>query len=144
MRRRRFFIAASVLAGVLAVTALTGTAAARADTGTIPARGLALLMVDRPGCPYCLAWRHEILPGYADTPEGRAAPLAVVALDGPWPDGLALDRAPFLTPTFILLRDRAEIGRIEGYPGKRHFWPLVRRLLATDTALRAGSDRTRS
>lgn len=120
----------------LATTAAALLTAAAPATA-LPARGLALLMVDRPGCVWCLAFRREILPGYAARPEGRAAPLSVIAIDGPWPDGLALDRRPYLTPSFILLRDRREVARIEGYPGKRHFWPLLRDMLDRDAALNA-------
>lgn len=126
MHRRAFLTTAS------AALLIAATPAA-----ALPARGLALLMVDRPGCVWCLAFRREILPGYAANPEGRAAPLSVLDIDGPWPDGLALDRRPYLTPSFILLRDRREVARIEGYPGKRHFWPLLRDMLDRDAALNA-------
>ena len=132
--QRRFFLTAPLLAGLM-ISLSPVPAAAGSATAPLPARGLTLLMVDRPGCPYCLAFRREILPGYADHPEGRAAPLSVIPLDGPWPDGLALARSPYLTPSFILLRDRREVARIEGYPGRRHFWPLLRDMLASDAAL---------
>ena len=61
------------------------------------AGAIALVMVDRAGCPYCTAWKREILPGYAAHPTGRSLPLALVPLDGPWPDGLALARAPAIS-----------------------------------------------
>ena len=89
-----------------------------------------LLMVERDGCIYCDAWRREIMPAYDKTPEGRAAPLLRVPIDGPWPDGLALDRAPWITPTFILLRDGKEVSRLEGYPGEMYFWPMFEEMLA--------------
>lgn len=134
---RRFFMIAPVLAGVLGAASPLAAAAAAVAAAPLPARGLALLMIDRPGCAWCAAFRREILPGYSTHPQGRAAPLSVIPLDGPWPDGLALARRPYLTPSFILLRDRAEVARIEGYPGPRHFWPLFRDMLAKDAALNA-------
>lgn len=88
------------------------------------------MMVEAPGCSFCAAWKRDILPGYATHPTGRRLPLTLVPLNGPWPDGIALDRAPSITPTFVLLNDRIEIARIEGYPGARHFWPQVEALLA--------------
>lgn len=94
-----------------------------------PRRGLALIMVERAGCPWCAAWRREILPGYGATPAGRRLPLSFVRLDGPWPDGLALGAAPRVTPTFVLLRDRVEIARVEGYAGAARFWPELQSLL---------------
>lgn len=91
--------------------------------------GLALLMVDRPGCPWCAAFRREIMPGWNADPRGRALPLHVVQIDGPWPDGLVIGARPALTPTFILLRDRHEVARLSGYPGKRYFWSEIGALL---------------
>ena len=71
-------------------------------------RGRALLMVEAPRCPFCAAFRREVLPGYASHPMGRAAPLVSVPIDGPWPDGLALASAPQASPTFILLPKNPE------------------------------------
>lgn len=102
----------------------------QASAATLPNKGHALIMVDSPTCGYCARWRKEILPGYAANPTGRKLPLTIVPLDGPWPDGLALARAPYITPTFLLIENRAEIARIEGYPGVRHFWPTVDEMLA--------------
>ncbi len=104
----------------LALPAVAGRARA-----AVPASGPALIMVDLAGCSFCAAWRREILPGYGAHPVGRALPLTIVPLDGPWPDGLVLDRAPRITPSFLILRDRIEVARLEGYPGPRHFWPAL-------------------
>ena len=92
-------------------------------------QGVRLLMVERDGCIYCRRWREEVLPEYALTDEGKAAPLATVELDGPWPDGLALGRKPVFTPTFVLLRDGQELDRIEGYVGEDFFWPVLRDMM---------------
>ena len=112
---------------MLALVASAGPvgAAARVSGDAIAPTGLALVMVDRAGCSFCAAWRREILPGYGAHATGRALPLAVVPIDGPWPDGLVLDRAPRITPSFLILRDRVEIARLEGYPGARYFWPAL-------------------
>ena len=114
----------------LAVSAVPVGAAARAPADGIAPRGLALVMVDRAGCSFCDAWRREILPGYGAHAIGRTLPLAVVPIDGPWPDGLALARAPQASPTFILLQDRMEIGRFEGYDDPQTFWRTLGGLLA--------------
>ncbi|WP_323716793.1 thioredoxin domain-containing protein [Paracoccus aminovorans] len=96
----------------------------------LAAPALRLLMVRRRGCVYCAQWDREIAPVYAEHPEGKAAPLMVVDRDGPYPDGLALARRPWLTPTFILLRGGAEVTRFEGYPGAERFFPVLRDMLA--------------
>lgn len=127
MQARRAFLRLGLGGAVAAMTA------ARAALGTGPAPqaagpGLRLLMVRRRGCAWCALWDREIAPVYRDHPEGRAAPLVMVDADGPFPDGLALDRIPWLTPSFILLRDGIEIARIEGYPGARDFFPALARM----------------
>lgn len=95
----------------------------------LAAPGLRLLMVRREGCVYCAEWDREIAPVYNQHVQGRAAPLMVVDLDGPYPDGLALARKPWLTPSFILLRDGAEVTRFEGYPGADHFFAVLQDML---------------
>lgn len=105
-----------------------------AETVPIPAtapvsEGVELVMVDRAGCIYCAAWKAEVMPEYSATAEGRAAPLRIVDIDGPWPDGMALASRPFISPTFILLRGGIEEARLEGYPGEQFFWPLLKGML---------------
>lgn len=92
--------------------------------------GVELIMVEQRGCHFCAQWKAEVMPEYAQTGEGRAAPLRIVPLDGPWPDGLALDGKPAITPTFILVRGGEELSRLEGYPGEDFFWPLLGAMLA--------------
>ena len=36
-------------------------------------------------------------------------------------------------PTFVMLNDGRETGRIEGYPGDEFFWPLLNELIDTAT-----------
>lgn len=92
-------------------------------------KGVKLLMVERPGCIHCAAFRRDIAPGYATSVQGRQAPLVTIDIDGPWPDGLALGTAPYLTPTFILLHDGVEVSRILGYPGPDRFYPMLSQIM---------------
>ena len=94
------------------------------------APGLRLMMVRREGCVYCAQWDREIAPVYSRHPEGRAAPLFSVDVDGPFPDGLALARMPWLTPSFILLQGGSEVTRFEGYPGADKFFAVLAEMLA--------------
>lgn len=92
-------------------------------------RPLQLMMVTSPACHFCRLWREEIGPGYASSAAGRLAPIFEVDVEGPFPDGLALDRRPRLTPSFILLDQGTEIGRVEGYVGRRHFYPVLAEMM---------------
>ena len=43
------------------------------------------------------------------------------------------DPAVVYTPTFLLMSDSREIGRIEGYPGEDFFWALLNQILDKKT-----------
>ncbi len=81
-----------------------------------------LMMVEELGCPWCDRWKAEIGPIYPKTAEGRIAPLVKVMIHDPLADGITLKSPPIYTPTFILLNDGQEVGRIEGYQSDEFFW----------------------
>ncbi len=83
-----------------------------------------LLMAEEPGCYWCAKWNKEISHIYPKTPEGKTAPLQRFDLHGTAPDVEFARRVTF-TPTFILVQDGKEVGRIEGYPGEDFFWGLL-------------------
>lgn len=88
-----------------------------------------LLMLEQPGCPWCKKFNEEIAPAYANTEEGRRAPLRRVDITEEWPEDLADIRPERLTPTFVLLHDGVEIDRLRGYPGDEFFWGLLNTML---------------
>ncbi len=81
-----------------------------------------LMMVEQDGCPWCERWKAEIGPIYPKTAEGRIAPLVKVMIHAPLEKGITLNSPPVYTPTFILLNDGQEVGRIEGYQSDEFFW----------------------
>jgi len=89
-----------------------------------------LIMLERPGCGWCLRWNQEIAPEYSKTAEGRQAPLRRVDVTGPWPADLAGIAKDRYTPTFIVVENGSEIARLRGYPGEDFFWPLLAEMLA--------------
>lgn len=91
---------------------------------------LQLLMFEQPGCSYCAQWTREIGPIYPKTIEGESAPLQKIDIHAPLPAGLNLRSTPIFTPTFVLLNNKTEVGRIEGYPGQDFFWGLLGQLIA--------------
>jgi hypothetical protein len=98
------------------------------------AQQMTLLMLEQPGCIYCARWDAEIGDAYHKTVEGRAAPLRRVDITEGWPDDLSDVRRERLTPSFILLRDGAEVGRMVGYAGEDFWWPMLGELLARGEA----------
>jgi len=83
-----------------------------------------LLMAEETGCIWCERWNKEISHIYPKTSEGAAAPLSRYDLHSDKPD-VEFARRVHFTPTFILVRDGKEVGRIEGYPGEDFFWGLL-------------------
>lgn len=88
-----------------------------------------LIMLERPGCAWCLRWNQEIAPEYSKTAEGRQAPLRRVDVTEPWPADLAGVATDRYTPTFIVVENGKEIARLRGYPGEDFFWPLLAEML---------------
>ena len=107
--------------------------------GALAADGLRLLMVERPGCYYCVVFKRDVAPIYEKAEEGRLAPLVHYDLRNPLPDDITLTSRAHVTPTFILLdADGQELDRLTGYPGDDFFWPYVNGMISR--AIEAGSD----
>jgi thioredoxin-related protein len=86
-----------------------------------------LVMVEDLGCVHCARWHAEVGGPYANSAEGRFAPLRRARIGAPEIAHIAGLR---YTPTFVLLRGRTEIGRSTGYPGADFFWSLLGEQLA--------------
>lgn len=84
-----------------------------------------LLMAEEAGCVWCARWNKEIAHIYPKTAEGKTAPLQRYDLHGDAPENVTLKTGVRFTPTFILVNDGIEVGRIEGYPGEDFFWGLL-------------------
>lgn len=110
-------VVALVTAGLLGLS----THDARAETF--------LVMVEEAGCIWCARWNKDIAPIYPKTTEGNAAPLRRLDIRADTPDGMTFARRLTYTPTFVLMHNGQELGRIEGYPGEDFFWGLLGQML---------------
>ena len=90
---------------------------------------MTLLMAEEDGCIWCARWDAEISETYPKTPEGQTAPLRRIDIHNATPNDVALKKPLFYTPTFVLLENGQEFGRIVGYPGEDFFWGLLRDML---------------
>lgn len=104
-----------------------------------------LVMFESDSCEWCEAWHKEIGPIYPKTVESLAAPLRRVSIEEPRPADLTHVRGIHYTPTFVLVEDGKEVGRILGYPGEEFFWGLLAaelgKLDQDSQANRAGLDK---
>ncbi|MEW6450178.1 MAG: thioredoxin family protein [Pseudomonadota bacterium] len=87
-----------------------------------------LLMYRRDGCPYCAAWDREVGPGYNNSNFGKIAPVRMVDVHGARPQ-VALKSPIIYTPTFVLIDDGREVGRVEGYASNDFFYGTIARLI---------------
>ena len=111
----------SVLAALLIVAAGLWPVAATAAE---------LVMFTRDGCPWCARFEREIAPAYHLTEEGRRAPLRRIEVRPGGADFPGLAAPVIAAPTFVLLDEGREVGRITGYGGDDAFWGLLGRMLA--------------
>src|SRR5689334_25033245 len=89
-------------------------AAAILAAAAIPAADAAeLVYVFDPGCPHCRLWNREIAPVYPKTDEGKRATLQRIDKSEPALAGFRLASPIRYTPTFVLIENGAELGRIE-------------------------------
>ena len=88
-----------------------------------------LVMVERPNCKWCELWEKEVGVVYHLTPQGMRAPIRRLTLKTFRESSLQTIRPVTFTPTFILLSQQQEVGRITGYLGESHFWALLEDIL---------------
>ncbi|MEL7303254.1 MAG: hypothetical protein AAGJ53_06135 [Pseudomonadota bacterium] len=93
------------------------------------ARAAELVMFDAANCVWCIRWDRDIGRTYGETAEGRIAPLRKVRLADGIPPDIAIARPVTGTPTFVLVAQGREIGRIIGYPGQSAFWADLNALI---------------
>ncbi|HEX6002073.1 MAG TPA: hypothetical protein VFZ16_22175 [Hyphomicrobiaceae bacterium] len=98
--------------------------------GVQSAAAAELVMFEDEGCSWCRRWHAEIGPGYPKTEEGRLAPLRRVNIRDQASAGVELKRPVTATPTFVLVENDREVGRLVGYPGRDFFYSLLGEVLA--------------
>ncbi len=89
-----------------------------------------LLMFEKEGCYWCQKWKEEVGVVYDKSPEGKIAKLEIIMMSEGLPEQYELNSTIIYSPTFVLVEDNMEIGRIEGYPGEDFFWGLLEKLIA--------------
>lgn len=107
------------------VRMMLGAVATLAFLCTSAAAETKLIMFEEAGCPWCVQWHKEVGGIYHKTAEGKQAELVVLDIFDPVPEQYTLQSRAHYTPTFVLMEDGKEVGRIEGYPGNDFFWGLL-------------------
>lgn len=89
---------------------------------------LELVMFTQPGCPYCRQWERVVEPIYARSDEGKRAPLVKRDIRAARTD-MRLSEPVIYTPTFVLMDNGNEVGRMTGYISDDMFWGLLGKML---------------
>ncbi len=84
-----------------------------------------LIMFNSSTCEWCEVWEEEVGGVYGKTEVGKTLPVHRVDIHEDRPVNLEHLRGIRFTPTFVLLQDGREVGRITGYPGESFFWGLL-------------------
>lgn len=84
-----------------------------------------LVMFFRTGCVWCERWDRDVGKVYDKTAEAKSLPLRRVDIMTERTGGIALKEPVRFTPTFIVVDQGREIGRITGYAGEDAFWGLL-------------------
>lgn len=87
-------------------------------------------MFEREGCVWCQRWDREIAPIYNKTDEAKLLPLRRIDVERERATGIALAAPVRYTPTFVVVDNGREIGRITGYINDESFWGLLGALAA--------------
>ncbi len=88
-----------------------------------------LIMFEDPGCEWCQVWNEEVGSQYKDTKIGQSVPLRRIMLSAPRTGNLKSIKNIRYTPTFIVVHNGKEVGRITGYPGEAFFWGYLEEIV---------------
>ena len=120
-----------MFAKTLQKSVLTAMAAALLGlSGLTLARASELVMFERAGCVWCQRWDKDVAPVYGKTAEARLLPLRRIDVDRQSAVGIVLAAPVRYTPTFVVVDNGREIGRIIGYANDESFWGQLGTLAA--------------
>lgn len=81
-----------------------------------------LVVLEADGCIYCNVFRRQLLPAYEASLHGKKAPIRFIDINDPALGELGLTQPVGLVPTFVVLENNEEIGRIPGLVGRHDFF----------------------
>lgn len=88
-----------------------------------------LIMFSSPECSWCEAWEREVGAIFPRTKEAKRLQLTHVDISDPLPSRLQDLETIKYTPTFVVLDQGREVGRIAGYSGEDFFWWELQEIL---------------
>ncbi len=89
-----------------------------------------LVVLEAPGCIYCGLFRRDVLPSYEASERAKNMPIRFVDINDAAADALGLDSPVDVVPTFVVMKNNHEVGRIPGYTGPEFFFHTINHLLS--------------
>ena len=90
-----------------------------------PVQASELLMFERDGCVWCQRWDRDVGSIYPKTAEAKLLPLRRINTESKAAPDVTLASPVRYTPTFVVVDNGREIGRITGYINDDAFWGLL-------------------
>ena len=85
-------------------------------------------------CAYCKAWENEIANIYLKTEFEDQFKLSFIDFSSNADfEKYGISKIVKVTPTFIFVKDKTEVGRIEGYNGQELFWWQVDEIIKSSS-----------
>lgn len=127
----RFVLRLLTIAALLAAPTTAGRADIDPTAPLPPAGNLQLVVMEAPGCIYCTIFRRDVLPSYEVSERGKEMPVRFIDVNDVEQSGIGLDAPIDILPTFVVIRDNHEVGRIPGYMGPENFYHSINYLLSS-------------
>ena len=126
MLARLFFVLAVLMAPLS-----SGRAGIDPDASVPQLGNLQLLVMEADGCIYCGIFRRDVLPSYEASERGKDMPVRFVDINDIPKTGIELQSQIDILPTFVIIKDNRESGRIPGYMGPEDFFHSINYLLSS-------------
>ncbi|MDC3092651.1 thioredoxin family protein [Paracoccaceae bacterium] len=85
-------------------------------------------------CAYCKTWENEIANIYVKTEFEDEFKLSFInVFSNVELENYGISKTVKVTPTFIFVKDKMEVGRIEGYNGQELFWWQVDEIIKSNS-----------
>lgn len=126
------WMAKIVLGLALLVAPLSSGSAGIDPSAPVPHYGnLQLVVMEAEGCIYCTLFRRDVLPSYQVSERGKDMPVRFLDVNDVPKTGIELHSPIDILPTFVIIKDNRELGRIPGYVGPEDFFHSINYLLSS-------------
>lgn len=112
------------------ITALSTSNAARDLISAPSSADAELIVIEVEGCVYCKVFRRDVLPGYLASQRSKEVPIRFIDYNTQAAADLPLNGPVTIVPTFVMMKDNREVGRLPGYVGRNEFFKAVTHMLS--------------